>query len=276
MSSNNQCTFRRYEKKYLLDEERYRKLLQLIGERLQQDRYHISQINNIYYDTPDFRLIRRSLEKPVYKEKLRLRCYDVPTAESPVFVELKKKYKRVVYKRRVEMDYKEAETYLLCRHIPEGTQTADKLRTAAADSRKLYRDMQIEKEINWFMSFYPELQPAMYIGYDRESWAGIDDAGLRITMDRDIIWRRDMLRLDAGRQGRRLLKPGQVLMEIKAPEAYPLWLCQALTELEIYPASFSKYGRAYQTWLNNSIQHVYSLGAIRKASFINEGGMVYA
>ncbi len=222
-----QGTFKRYEKKYLVNMEQYRQLLQRSQNRLMADEYGETTICNIYFDTPDRRLIRASLEKPVYKEKLRLRSYGTPSSQDMVFVELKKKYKEVVYKRRVQMDLESAEHYLY-------------------DHAPAVRPSQITKEIDWFLNFYHDLQPAMYISYERTALYGLEDSKLRITFDRNILYRQEELWLECGVWGNLILEEGYRLMEIKIPGAIPLWLTRILNELMIYPASFSKYGRGYR------------------------------
>lgn len=222
-----QGTFKRYEKKYLLSEEKYK----LVRERLQDkfivDRYGETTICNIYFDTRDHRLVRSSIEKPIYKEKLRLRSYGTPGKGDTVFVELKKKYKGVVYKRRVDMELTMAEQYLY-------------------DSKPINLSSQITQEIDWFKNFYRGLMPAMYISYRRTAMYGREDNDLRITFDRDICWREEELKLESGTWGQPLLQEDWRLMEIKIPGVMPLWLSHILDELEIYPVSFSKYGRGYE------------------------------
>ena len=115
-----QTVFTRCEKKYIIDEEKAKKLLSVIGNRLSPDKYGKSTVCNIYFYTPDFRIIRHSMEKGVFKEKLRIRSYNCPEADSMVFVELKKKFKGVVYKRRIRMKYSDAVKYLLRDVRPEG------------------------------------------------------------------------------------------------------------------------------------------------------------
>ncbi len=226
--SQFQGTFKRYEKKYLLSEKKYKMLRQRFQDKLIIDNFRKSAINNIYFDTPDHRLIRNSLEKPIYKEKLRLRSYGTPSDDDMVYVELKKKYKGVVYKRRVKMELPMAESYLY-------------------DLEAVSKPSQITKEIDWFLNFYKGIAPAMYISYNRIAMYGVEDAELRVTFDSDILWREDELWLESGVAGNQLLEEGERLMEIKIPETMPLWLSHILDELEIYPASFSKYGNAYQT-----------------------------
>jgi hypothetical protein len=224
--SKNQFTFKRYEMKYLLDEEKYNRLRQLLQDKMKLDEYGQTTICNIYFDTPDYQLIRTSLEKPVYKEKLRLRSYGTPQDNDTVFVELKKKYRGVVYKRREKMDLITAEHYLYD-GIPTGKST------------------QIINEIDWFLKVYKNLQPAMYISYARIAMFGIEDPNLRITFDSNILWREEELHLGCGIWGNSILQENQKLMEIKIPGTMPLWLAHILAQLEIYPASFSKYGRGY-------------------------------
>lgn len=224
--SQYQGIFKRYEKKYLLSEKQYNLFIQAIQNQLAIDKFGKVVIGNIYFDTPDFRLIRTSLEKPIYKEKLRLRSYGTPKGEDIVFVELKKKYKGIVYKRRVKMELSEAEQYLYKR-------------------RPFCQPSQITKEVDWFLNFYPDIKPAMYISYNRIAMYGIENPDLRVTFDGNILWRKDHLHLESGSWGNSLLEKGQILMEIKIPGTMPIWLSHILDERNIYPTSFSKYGRSY-------------------------------
>lgn len=222
-----QGTFKRYEKKYLLCERKYKLLRQSIQDKLSIDCFGKTTICNIYFDTPKHLLIRTSLEKPIYKEKLRLRSYGTPRYGDTVFVELKKKYKGVVYKRREKMELSMAKQYLY-------------------NLEPVSQPTQITKEIDWFLFFYKELAPTMYISYNRLAMYGVEDSELRVTFDSNILWREEELRLECGVWGNPLLEEGFRLMEIKIPGTMPLWLSHILDELEIYPISFSKYGRGYQ------------------------------
>lgn len=224
--SKNQFTFKRYEMKYLLDEKKYIRLRQLLQDKIKVDEYGQTTICNIYFDTPDYQLIRTSLEKPVYKEKLRLRSYGTPQENDMVFVELKKKYRGVVYKRREKMDLITAEHYLY-------------------DGIPTDKSSQIMNEIDWCIKSYKKLEPAMFISYDRIAMYGVEDPNLRITFDSNILWREEELHLDCGIWGNPILQEDQRLMEIKIPGSMPLWLAHILAQLEIYPVSFSKYGRGY-------------------------------
>ena len=219
-------TFKRTEKKYLLSAEQYDALWARMQTHLEPDEYPVSTVCSIYYDTDDFRLIRHSLDGPVYKEKLRLRSYNVPGPEDTVFVELKKKFKGVVYKRRVSMSAREASAWL------------DRGQPPAEDS-------QMTREISWFLK---SVEPAakVYLACDRLAFRDREEPELRITFDRNIRWRETELELSAGDRGEPLLAPGQVLMEIKAPQAAPLWLAHLLSELALFPTSFSKYGTCYR------------------------------
>ena len=219
-------TFKRYEKKYLLSAKKAELLWEQLREHLVPDRFHRSTVCSIYYDSDDFSLIRHSLERPVYKEKLRLRSYNVPAPDGEVFVELKKKFKGVVYKRRVRMGAAEVEAYL------------------AGQSRPA-EDGQILREIDFFLQTH-EVSPKAYIACEREAWVDREEPELRITFDRNLRWRDTDLHLSAGSEGEPLLPNGEVLMEIKIPEAAPLWLAHLLSDLEIFPTSFSKYGTCYR------------------------------
>ena len=219
-------TFKRYEKKYLLSAAKFDRLWERMREHLVPDRFFQSTVCSIYYDSDDFSLIRHSLERPVYKEKLRLRSYGVPGPEGEVFVELKKKFRGVVYKRRVQLGAVEAEAYLAGRSHPAG-------------------DGQILREIDFFLQTHP-VSPKVFIACEREAWVDRDEPELRFTFDRNLRWRDTDLSLTAGSAGEPLLKQGEVLMEIKIPEAAPLWLAHLLSELEVFPTSFSKYGTCYR------------------------------
>ena len=220
---NDQKIFERYELKFLVSEEQCKQLLADTADLICPDRYPTSTICNLYYDTPEGTLIRASLDHPVYKEKLRLRSYGVPDSTSKVFLELKKKYEDLVYKRR--------ETFLLS--------------SAEAFVKRPEPFSQITREIEYVIDFYRNLQPAMAIFYDRHSYVGADDPSLRITFDRDILYRNYDLDLSRGIYGERALPVGNVLMEVKCADAMPLWLCRELSALGVKKTSFSKYGKAY-------------------------------
>ncbi len=219
-------TFKRYEKKYLLSAAKFELLWERMREHLVPDRFFQSTVCSVYYDSDDFSLIRHSLERPVYKEKLRLRSYGVPGPEGKVFVELKKKFRGVVYKRRVQLGAAEAEAYLAGRSHPAG-------------------DGQILREIDFFLQTHP-VSPKVFIACERDAWVDRDEPELRFTFDRNLRWRDTDLSLTAGSAGEPLLDRGEVLMEIKIPEAAPLWLAHLLSELEVFPTSFSKYGTCYR------------------------------
>lgn len=195
---------------------------------MEVDKYGVSLIQNIYYDTENFSLIRASIENPLYKEKLRVRTYGECDDSHNTFVEIKKKYKGVVYKRRVNMPYIDALAYT--------TQGAPPPNPS-----------QITKEIDWFFSRYKGLAPAMYISYERIAMATKDNGSLRITFDRNITYRMDDLDLRKGSYGEKLLPPDTFLMEIKIPGTMPMWLVQILEQLDIHPTSYSKYGNAYKS-----------------------------
>ena len=226
-------TFQRYEKKYMLTRKQCTALMKCLTGWLQPDQYGSYTISNIYYDTDNFDLIRMSIEKPVYKEKLRMRCYGSPEAGNPVFLELKKKYDGVVYKRRAELSYDDAKQFMAGIPCGEG-------------------DTQIMKEIGYFLSVYP-VKPKVFLCYDRVALAGTQDEGLRITFDTGIRFRQTSLSLNKGNWGTDLLDRDKILMEVKVPGAFPLWISRAFSELGIFPASFSKYGSCYTTHLADGL-----------------------
>ena len=222
--SEVQSCFKRYEKKYLLTPEQYRAVRRGMAPYVKPDEHPRYTISNVYYDTEHYDLIRTSLEKPVYKEKLRLRSYGVPGSLDPVFVELKKKFDGVVYKRRVTAQAREADRLLQGRCPGSGG--------------------QIGREIEWFLQFYRP-GPKVFLAYDREAWAAKDGGELRVTFDTGIRVRSNDVDLRCGDHGIPLLPKDLILMEIKIPGTAPLWLAQLLSENHIFPTSFSKYGTYY-------------------------------
>ena len=217
--------FERCEKKYLLPKEAYLKLVPELVKHMEADAYGKYTISNIYFDTDDFELIRNSLEKPKFKEKIRLRSYGMATAESPVYLELKRKAHDIVYKRRVQSTVPAAEAFLA--------------------GGSLGKDSQISREITYFRDFYRTLVPACLIIYDREAYYE-PDGDLRLTVDFNPRYRTEQLNLTTSMAGRLLLPAGSAILEIKVQEALPLWLSRILTEEKIVKSSFSKYGAAYQ------------------------------
>lgn len=227
-------TFERYEEKYILNATQYKAVLTGLRGRMQPDMFGRSTVSSIYYDTEDYRLIRASLDKPDYKEKLRVRAYGTVSPQSKVFVELKKKCDGIVYKRRAEMSLQEADLLL------RGKQTD--------------ADTQIIREIRYFLQLYNPIPIAM-LSYRRIAYTG-SEPGLRITFDDDIRFRTGTLRLTAGAWGQDLLSPGTTLLEVKAPGAIPIWLCELLNENEVFPTSFSKYGICYRDYIYPQLQQM--------------------
>lgn len=230
----DQMIFKRYEMKYMLNRMQFEKLKEEMEQYMIADEHGKSTICSLYFDTPTFLLIRRSLEKPVYKEKLRLRSYGVADADTIVFVELKKKYDSVVYKRRVGMKEADAERYLL--------------------QHEQVMDTQITREIDYCMTNYEELAPSILLSYEREAYFGKGDHDFRVTFDQNILWRDYDLSLCKGIYGRPLLSEDQVLMEVKTAGGIPMWMVKFMSERNIYKTSFSKYGMAYTKIFNGGIQ----------------------
>ena len=221
---SNQFVFKRYEIKYLVTDEQRARIERAMAPFMVADEHGESTICNVYYDTPSHLLIRRSSEKPVYKEKVRVRSYGRLAEGGEMFVELKKKYDGVVYKRRILADATRANALL-----SGATEPAD----------------QIEREIAFAAKRYEGLVPACYIAYDRCAFFAADDRGFRVTFDRNIRWREDRLSLSEDTDGEQLLEPGTSLMEVKCAGAMPLWLVRELTAMRLFKTSFSKYGTAW-------------------------------
>ena len=228
-----QTIFKRYEIKYMLTSSQAEELSKIMAEHMYADIHGRSTICNLYFDTPSFQLIRTSIEKPEYKEKFRIRSYGKAEDDTTVFAEIKKKYKKVVYKRRIELTEKQADEYFCKRkgNIPSS---------------------QIKREMDYMFSFYNELKPRVFISYERDAFYAKDDYDFRVTFDRNILWRQTDLSLEAGAYGSPLLKNGSVLMEVKTALSVPKWMRDFLDENKLYKTSFSKYGSAYEKIVLNN------------------------
>ena len=229
-----QTVFKRYEKKYMLTVEQKEKILLAMNEYMELDKYGRTEIRNIYFDTDSYRLIRRSIDKPTYKEKLRLRSYGRASEESRAFVELKKKYDGVVYKRRLDLPYGEALDWL----------------TGRADCPV---DTQIAREIEYFLKYYGDLRPAAFLSYEREAYFEKNGGSFRVTFDDNILFRTNDLLLTSDAYGEPLLEDGAVLMELKCSGGIPLWMVRVLSSEKIYKTSFSKYGTGYKRFILPSL-----------------------
>lgn len=218
-----QQIFRRTEIKYVLSEEQVKSLMWLIEPYLKKDKYFKGTNCSIYFDNDSRYLAIHSLEKPLYKEKVRVRSYGVPTLEDTVFLEIKKKFKGIGSKRRIPIKLSDLYKYL--------------------DTGRLDSESEVIKaELDTCFKRY-KLRPTMFLAYDRTSYCGKDDPTFRITFDRNVRSRNHDLNLEKGDSGKKFFKNGEVVMEVKALERYPFYFVRALSKLKIYPSSFSKYGR---------------------------------
>ena len=239
-----QTVFKRYELKYMLTIEQKKQIMKAMEPYMALDKYGRTTICNLYFDTEDYRLIRHSIEKPSYKEKLRVRCYrrDGELSDK-VFVELKKKYDHVVYKRRIAMPESEAMEWLFNRKQKEG-------------------QSQISSEVDYFMEYYKNPRPAIFLSYEREAYYAKDGSDFRVTFDDHILCREDRLSLKEAVGGTSLLEEDKVLMELKCSGGIPLWMTHILTELQVYKTSFSKYGTYYMNYIYPRLEEEFKHGRI--------------
>lgn len=222
-----QAVFERYEMKYMMTRKQQKAVLEAMFPYMRLDGYGHTQIRNIYFDTDNYRLVRRSLEKPSYKEKLRIRSYKKINAQDKVFIELKKKYDDIVYKRRESLLQIEALEWLV-----KGT--------------PFPKATQIGNEIDYFFTFYQTLEPKVFLSYEREAFYALDGSDFRVTFDEHILARQEELSLSKEIYGEPLIDEDCVLMEIKTSGGIPLWMTKVLTQQQLYKTSFSKYGAAYE------------------------------
>lgn len=216
--------FKRVEEKYLLTKEEYNNLMKEIEKELLKDTFFKTTICNIYFDTSNNDIVINSIEKPIYKHKIRLRSYGIPSLNDDVYLEIKSKYKGVVSKRRIKLSLKQFNRYI---------------------NKNIYnKSNQIMKEIDYLFKLY-NLKPKYFIAYDRLSYKGKNDDNLRITFDSNLRSRCEDLSLEYGDYGKLYFSKETYIMEIKTLGAMPLWLVRTLSNLNIKPVSFSKYGKIY-------------------------------
>lgn len=234
-----QTVFKRYELKYMITTEQKKRILEAIKPHIEPDQYGRTTIRNLYFDTDTYLLIRRSIEKPKYKEKLRLRSYQKANPDTTVFVELKKKYQSVVYKRRISLPYQDAMDWLTGKK--EGPDRT-----------------QISQEIDYVTDYYKTLHPTVFLSYEREAFYEKEKADFRVTFDENILVRQTDLSLEAEPSGTPILPENRVLMEIKCAGGIPLWMTEVLSREKIYKTSFSKYGTAYRHLIFPELQQKYA------------------
>lgn len=216
--------FRRIEKKYILTRDQYLFLKEAIKEKLIEDEHGKSTICNIYFDTEQFDLIRHSTTKPIFKDKVRLRSYNIPTLESNIYLEIKRKYDGVVSKRRIVMILNEFYKYM--------------------NKEIKLEDNQVKKELDYYFEHY-KLRPTMFLSYYRRAYYDKENRDFRLTFDSHILAREYDLEIEKGNYGNHILEKNKYIMEVKTLGAMPMWFVKLLNKLKICPCGFSKYGEAY-------------------------------
>jgi SPX domain protein involved in polyphosphate accumulation len=224
-----QSIFKRYEKKYIVTREQYAALENVLSGYMEPDSFGEYLVQNLYFDTDGWDIVRTSIERPCFKEKMRLRCYGDINQEGRVFLELKKKYKGVVYKRRMA--------------IPVKNLSAGSVRDLVPESGS-----QIARELDFYMKTNA-VSEKMYISYWRTAFVGIANAELRVTFDTEIRFRLNCLDYSRPNDGHSILPRDKKIMEIKTPGGMPIWLARALCENKVFPTTFSKYGTCYAGYI---------------------------
>jgi len=227
-----QLTFKRYEYKYLVTRTQAEAVTASMLEYMTPDQYDTYWIQNLYYDTPNWDVITKSMEKPLYKEKLRLRCYGMPDEASNIFLELKKKYAGEVNKRRVALQL---------------SSLSQPMREVLADE-----ESQIARELAFYLHTNP-VEARMFISFLRTAYSGIEDDGLRVTFDSGIRYRHDNLDFFHPEDGHVVLDEDYQVLEIKTPFGIPLWLSRLLSHNLIYKTSYSKYGTCFSDSMSSLV-----------------------
>ena len=232
-----QTVFKRYELKYIITGEQKEKILHAMNKYMKRDKYGRTVIRNIYFDTDDFILARHSIAKPDFKEKMRIRSYGRASADSTVFVELKRKFDHVVYKRRIPMS------------------ESDAMKWTAGVSAESDEKSQIQREIDYFLSYYGNLHPVAFLSYEREAYKMLPqyDSDFRVTFDENLLFRESDISLNSEVYGKPVLREGKILMELKCSGGIPMWMTKVLSEEHVYKTSFSKYGTAYKCYIQPAL-----------------------
>ena len=232
-----QTVFKRYELKYIITGEQKEKILHAMNKYMKRDKYGRTVIRNIYFDTDDFILARHSIAKPDFKEKMRIRSYGRASADSTVFVELKRKFDHVVYKRRIPMS------------------ESDAMKWTAGVSADSGEKSQIRREIDYFLSYYGNLHPVAFLSYEREAYKMLPqyDSDFRVTFDENLLFRDSDISLNSEVYGKPVLREGKILMELKCSGGIPMWMTKVLSEEHVYKTSFSKYGTAYKCYIQPAL-----------------------
>lgn len=241
---------KRYELKYRLNKEQVQYFLNEVSSYLKLDKYGLTSISSIYFDTPNYFLIRKSIEKPFFKEKIRLRSYGLAKIDSPVFLEIKRKNDKIVYKRRIMTSEEKAYSFL--------------------DSGVNFDQSQISRELEGFREKYGELEPKILIIYDRMAFYQ-ENSDIRVTLDMNPRYRVNDLNLHSSFDGNPLLEEGEAILEIKVKHSIPLWLVEILNRGKIYQTSFSKVGSAYEREISQ--KRLYGVPEIQKTTY--KGGYKY-
>lgn len=215
--------FRRVEKKYMVNKEQYLNIKNFLNKKMIEDEHGKSTICNIYFDTQNYDLIMHSITKPIFKEKIRLRSYNIPNLQSDVFLEIKRKFNGIVSKRRVEMKLSDYYKFEKNNNNFNG---------------------QVENELKYYFELY-NLEPKMFLSYYRRAYYDKENKDFRITFDSNIIARNYDLKIEKGNYGTPILEEDKYIMEIKTLGAIPMWYVKKLDELKVAPCGFSKYGEAY-------------------------------
>lgn len=223
--------FERKETKYLFTQQQFEGFFEELQHYMSVDEYGLHTIRSLYYDTDTYKFIQHSMDKPKYKEKFRIRSYGTPNANSTIFLEIKKKVKGIVYKRRLPLAYQDYLVWVETGQFPEEL-----------------KKTQIGQEIAWLFLKNPDLSPKVLISYDRLSLFCEDDEDFRVTFDQNICYQAEDVRVAASR-GDLVAPELGVLMEVKAMGAYPLWFVELLTKYHAQKGSFSKYAQTYQRHL---------------------------
>lgn len=238
-------TFDRIEKKCLITKEQKEAMLTEIKRHMEKDGYYDSEVCNIYFDTDHYDLIIQSIEQPMFKEKLRARSYG---GYDKVFFEIKTKLcgkeNNVGYKRRVRVTKKDYN-----KMVKEHANLSDFMAQNADEPN----DYRIAEEVDYLIKHF-DLKPKILVFYRRYSWQG--EQKLRITFDENLRYRTEDVKFCKKKSDKKyFLDEKNIIMEIKAQGAWPLWLARKLSSERIFPQQFSKVGKIYQK-IGKEIYHV--------------------
>lgn len=224
----------RFEFKYIIDEHRARAMVPFLRCHLELDEHADPRkgsqyaLHTLYLDSPDYCLYRGTTQGHKNRFKLRIRCYD-ELPQSPVFFEIKRRQGDVIIKRRAAVR-RSALKRLLIGQWPrrKDLASADDGAWAALDKFCSLRDTI-------------HARGKIFVSYTREAYVTPGDYAVRVTFDRNLQAHRYDGVFALGGCESRALMDGEVILELKFTDRFPIWMCELVRSFDLERTSMAKY-----------------------------------